>query len=137
MKQVTIYTKGISKSNPGPAAIGVLLVDADGSEILRRVEGIGNATSDYAEYFAVVRGLQLAVDEFGEETKEIDFELKVTNELVRNHMVAEAQIKDVSLIGHFIEIYNIRVASYPNLDITLIDNSPQALLELLGNSLDV
>ena len=137
MKQVTIYTKGISKSNPGPAAIGVLLVDADGSEILRRVEGIGNATSDYDEYFAVVRGLQLAVDEFGEETKEIDFELKVTNELVRNHMVAEAQIKDVSLIGHFIEIYNIRVASYPNLDITLIDNSPQALLELLGNSLDV
>ncbi|MCA9360491.1 reverse transcriptase-like protein [Candidatus Nomurabacteria bacterium] len=121
MDKITIYAGGASKGNPGPAVIRVLVVDSKGNTVLEVSESIGNASSDYAEYFAVVRALQAIVEKLGEKTKDTEFELKIESELVMNHLRAKAEIKDVSLIGHFIEIYNLRVASFPNLKLTLVE----------------
>lgn len=120
MNTIVISTRGASKQNPGPAAIGVRVTDQKGVVILEAAQSIGNATSGYAEYFAVVRGLQLVLEKYGEKTKKMDFELRQESELVDNHLQAKAEITDVSLIGHFIEIYNMRVASFPNLTHTLV-----------------
>lgn len=120
MKKVTIFTHGSAKENPGPAAIGVYIVDEDGKVLQEISEAIGNATNNYAEYFAVVRGLQALEELFGDKTKKIEFELKLSNEMVCKQLNARCQIKDVGLIGHFIEIFNIRVASFPNLTLIYI-----------------
>jgi ribonuclease HI len=70
MKKITIFTDGGSRGNPGPAAVGAQIVDGDG-KVLREVsETIGNATNNYAEYMAVVRGLQTAKDLLGKASKE-------------------------------------------------------------------
>lgn len=118
MKSITISTCGAAKENPGPAAIGVYVTAADGKVVLELSESIGNATSEYAEYFSVVRGLQAVQEKFGEQTTQMDFELRQESQLVNNHLHAQAVINDVSLIGHFIEIYNLRVSAFPNLTIT-------------------
>lgn len=123
MKKLTIFTRGIAKENPGPAAIGVFVVDSRDEVVLELSEAIGNATNDYAEYFAVVRGFQALAEKLGNQTRKIDFELKLESELVKDHLSAEAQIKDVSLIGHFVEIYNLRVANFPILKLTLINSN--------------
>ncbi len=120
MNTIIICTRGASKNNPGPAAIGVYVTDEKGEMIVEVAESIGNATSGYAEYFAVVRGLQAVQERFGDKTTDMHFELRQESELVDNHLQAKAEIKDVSLIGHFIEIYNMRVASFPNLTHTLV-----------------
>ena len=120
MNKITVFTCGGSKGNPGPAAIGIYVVDSEGKVLIESAETIGNATDDYAEYFAIVRGLQVVADLFGGKTKETKFELKISNETVNKQLNAEHQINDVSLIGHFIEIFNIRVAYFPNLMITYI-----------------
>ena len=118
MKTITIFTDGGSRGNPGPAAIGVHVVDEKGQVLTEVSESIGNATNNYAEYFAVVRALQTLKELFGKKTREMQFELKLDSELVKKQLNGEYQIKDVGLVGHFIEIHNLRVAYFPHLKLT-------------------
>lgn len=137
MKKYTISTYGTALDNPGPAAIGVSVTDAKGNMVLEMSEAIGNATKDYAEYFAVVRAFQGLKDEFGDNTKKMCFELKTENEQVQSHLCAEEQIKDLSLIGHFIEVYNLRVSNIADLEILLVPAGENVSAKTLSeNSLD-
>ncbi len=57
---VTIYTDGACSGNPGPGAIGVIVLDENNQEVATYKECIGETTSNRAEYLALVRGLELA-----------------------------------------------------------------------------
>jgi len=118
MEKITIYTDGGSRGNPGPAAVGVYMVDAKQVVIAEVSEKIGNATNNYAEYFAVVRALQTAKDLFGKKTKDMEFENKLDSELVKKQLSGEYQIKDPGLVPLFVEIHNMRVASFPHITFT-------------------
>jgi ribonuclease HI len=120
MKKITIFTDGGSRGNPGPAAVGVQIVDARGTVIREVSETIGNATNNFAEYFAVVRGLQIARDVFGKSTKSTHVEVKLDSELVKKQLNSEYQIKEPGLVPFFIEIHNMRVASFPHITFTHI-----------------
>lgn len=56
----TLLTDGASKGNPGPASIGVILLDSDGTTLAEISERIGTATNNEAEYAALIRGLEEA-----------------------------------------------------------------------------
>jgi len=60
--EYVLYCDGASRGNPGAAAIGYVLFDARGEEVLARGEAIGNQTNNVAEYRALVQGLQAAAD---------------------------------------------------------------------------
>lgn len=66
---VHLYFDGASRGNPGPAAIGWVLVDSDGivAENSRR---IGRATNNEAEYEALIEGISTAA-RFGYDRIEI------------------------------------------------------------------
>ena len=51
---------GAARGNPGPAGIGVVLVDEGGRVLAEVGEGIGPATNNVAEYRAVIEALRLA-----------------------------------------------------------------------------
>jgi ribonuclease HI len=59
--RVHLYFDGAARGNPGPAAIGWVLV-ADGGIVAEGGEVIGEATNNRAEYEALVRGLEVAAD---------------------------------------------------------------------------
>lgn len=133
MEKITIYTDGGSRGNPGPAAVGAQILDAD-KKVLKEVsETVGNATNNYAEYFAVVRALQVAKEHFGKKTKEIEFELKLDSELVKKQLNNEYQIKEPGLVPLFIEIHNMRVASFPNLILTHVPRDQNKEADRLVN----
>lgn len=115
METITLFTDGGSRGNPGPAAVGVHIVSADGKVLKQVSEAIGNATNNYAEYWAVVRALQAAKEHFGKRTTDIQFIIKLDSELVKKQLNNEYQIKEPGLVPLFIEIHNMRVASFPNL----------------------
>jgi ribonuclease HI len=56
-----LYFDGGSRGNPGPAAIGWVIVTDDGIAA-EGSERIGRATNNQAEYEALVRGLEAAAD---------------------------------------------------------------------------
>ncbi len=74
-----LHTDGASRGNPGPAAIGVVIADADTGAVLEEISrAIGRTTNNVAEYQALLAGLRRALD-LGAATVEVwsDSELLV------------------------------------------------------------
>lgn len=58
--RVVVHVDGGARGNPGPAAIGVVVSDADGVVLDEFAETIGVATNNVAEYQALLRGIERA-----------------------------------------------------------------------------
>ena len=59
-QRVTVEADGGSRGNPGPAAFGAVLKDADTGEVIAEAsESIGTATNNVAEYRGLIAGLEL------------------------------------------------------------------------------
>lgn len=58
--KLILHVDGGARGNPGPAAIGVVISDADGNLVDELAEVIGVATNNVAEYTAVLRGVSRA-----------------------------------------------------------------------------
>lgn len=89
-RSVIIEADGGSRGNPGPAAYGALLRDADTGEVIAE-EGttIGIATNNVAEYSGLIAGLKLA-EEFAPEA---DIEVRMDSKLVVEQMSGRWKIK--------------------------------------------
>jgi probable phosphoglycerate mutase len=87
---VIIEADGGSRGNPGPAAYGALLKDADTGELLAE-DGttIGVATNNVAEYSGLIAGLRLAQ----ELAPEADVEVRMDSKLVVEQMSGRWKIK--------------------------------------------
>jgi len=59
-RKTILYTDGAARGNPGPAAIGIVLIDERGNEIEAFGETISETTNNVAEYRALLRGLERA-----------------------------------------------------------------------------
>ena len=55
-----LHVDGGARGNPGPAAIGVVISEPDGTVVEQLAERIGVATNNVAEYRAVLRALERA-----------------------------------------------------------------------------
>jgi ribonuclease HI len=60
LERFIIYTDGASSGNPGPAAIGAVIKDGQGRVVSRISRTIGRATSNQAEYRAIIAALEEA-----------------------------------------------------------------------------
>lgn len=60
--ELVIRTDGGSRGNPGPAAIGVVLEDSSGEEVMAWGDYIGRTTSNVAEYSALIAALEKALE---------------------------------------------------------------------------
>ncbi|WP_121258510.1 bifunctional RNase H/acid phosphatase [Nocardioides ferulae] len=89
-RSVVIEADGGSRGNPGPAAYGALLRDADTGEVIAE-EGttIGRATNNVAEYSGLIAGLRLA-ERFAPEA---DIEVRMDSKLVVEQMSGRWKIK--------------------------------------------
>lgn len=115
MEKVMCYTVGEARGNPGPAAIGVYITGGAGVMMSEVAQTIGNSTDTFAEYQAVLVGLQILVDILGEATLTTQIEIRLSSDLVKKQLNAESQIKEPGFVPMFIEIHNMRVASFPHL----------------------
>ncbi len=61
LRKARLHCDGASRGNPGPAGIGMVLCAADGTEIQAWGMPIGRATSNVAEYRALIAGLERAL----------------------------------------------------------------------------
>jgi acyl-CoA synthetase (NDP forming)/ribonuclease HI len=84
---------GASKGNPGPAAIGVVIVDSSSRVTLREIgETIGRNTNNFAEYTAMIRALEEALTLGAAEVECVS-----DSELVVRQMKGVYQVKSDSL----------------------------------------
>ena len=94
--KVFIYTDGASRGNPGPASIGVYITDSEGHVCIEFGETLGLQTNNFAEYMAVVRGLQTALD-----NKVSKVTLKSDSQLLIRQLLGQYRVKKATLIPLF------------------------------------
>lgn len=56
-----MYVDGASSGNPGPAGIGIVIIDRDGRQVGKVSSYIGRGTNNFAEYTALIRALRIAI----------------------------------------------------------------------------
>lgn len=61
MTKVIVYTDGAARGNPGPAAYGVVICDAEGKVLAEDGAYLGKLTNNQAEYQALIVGLEKAL----------------------------------------------------------------------------
>jgi broad specificity phosphatase PhoE/ribonuclease HI len=89
-RSVRIEADGGSRGNPGPAAYGAVLFDADTREVIaERAEYVGRATNNVAEYRGLIAGLEL----YREHTPGADLEVRMDSKLVVEQMSGRWKIK--------------------------------------------
>lgn len=93
--RLIVHADGGARGNPGPAAIGAVVVDpsTDPPTVVATVsETIGVATNNVAEYRAVIAGLEAAAHHGAREV-----ELRADSQLVVRQLEGEYRVKHADL----------------------------------------
>lgn len=91
-KIVQLFTDGGARGNPGPAAMGIFLVDWDGNPLKEHKEYLGETTNNQAEYRALVKGMGMAAVYWKGELHCFS-----DSELMVKQMIGEYQVKNYGL----------------------------------------
>lgn len=126
-KRLYLYTDGGSRGNPGPAGIGIVILDSAKKKIKESFKYIGETTNNIAEYSALVLGL--------EEAAALDADEVVVNldsELVVKQLNGEYKVKDSGMKALFDKALGI-LKSFDNFEIKHIDRSKNKEADKLVN----
>lgn len=89
---LVLYADGAARGNPGPAGLGVVLLDARGRVLRRASESLGRMTNNQAEYRALIRGLELAT-ELGAHSLEV----RLDSELLVRQLEGRYRVRNAAL----------------------------------------
>lgn len=92
---LVVYADGGARGNPGPAAIGAVVVDpsTDPPTVVATVsEAIGIATNNVAEYRALIAGLEAAAAHGATEV-----EVRADSQLVIRQLAGDYKVKNAGL----------------------------------------
>jgi ribonuclease HI len=90
--KVVVHVDGGARGNPGPAAIGVVVSEPDGTLLEQLGEPIGETTNNVAEYRALLRGLELARALGADEVEVVG-----DSELVAKQVAGQYKVKHAGL----------------------------------------
>jgi len=93
-----VYFDGAARGNPGPAAVGYVVV-TEGGIVAEGGETIGRATNNQAEYAALVRALSVAADHGFDEVV-----VRGDSELVVKQVRGEYDVNDPQLREYRVQV---------------------------------
>ncbi|MFL5872969.1 MAG: ribonuclease HI family protein [Solirubrobacterales bacterium] len=93
MSRAVVNVDGGSRGNPGPAAIGVVVRDADGEVIEKLGEKIGVETNNVAEYRALLKGIELAAAHGADDLELVGDSQLVVRQVEGRYKVKHADMK--------------------------------------------
>ncbi len=122
-----LYTDGGARGNPGPAAIGAVILNEEGEKIFELSSYLGNATNNQAEYAGIIEGLKAAQNRnIKKITCFMDSEL-VVKQLKGQYKVKNPELKNLwkeaaTLASKFEQIEFIHIPREKNADADLLVN---------------
>ena len=130
---ITINVDGASRGNPGPSGIGYCIHDEAGKIIEKGGEFIGFATSRLAEYHAMRKGIERAIELGYKTARFISDSLMVVNQLngifsVKNQDIISIYNDIESKLDHFDAVSFTHVPRSQN---TIADSEANAAIDKL------
>lgn len=126
-KKLLIYTDGGARGNPGPAGIGVVILDDKKNKVKELYKYIGEATNNVAEYNAIIHGLKEALL-----LKAKEVIVHLDSELVTRQLNGEYKVKDASLKPLF-EMALSCLKNFDSFEIVHIEHSKNKEADKLAN----
>lgn len=130
MNKINVFCDGGARGNPGPAGIGVVVVDNSGREKCYH-KYIGHKTNNQAEYEAVLFALQNIKKDYPG-VNEVNFFLD--SELVVNQIEGKYKIKNEGLGKLLIMIHNKIINSDLKIDFKYIPREKNHHADRLVNA---
>ncbi|MDP3902194.1 MAG: ribonuclease HI family protein [bacterium] len=110
MNKMIVYTDGGSRGNPGPAGIGVAIMDEAGNLSKSYSKFLGRKTNNEAEYEAVIFALEKIRSLLGKEkSKKMEVDMRMDSQLVARQLNGEYKIENERLAPLFIKIWNLKL----------------------------
>jgi len=132
MKKIIIYTDGGSRNNPGIAGAGVYITDEKGNELKKSKKYLGIRTNNWAEYEALIVGLEVAKKLLGEKAKNTEVEIKMDSELIVKQLNGQYRVKEPSLFEQFVKVNNLKI-NFPNISFNHIPRAQNKEADKLAN----
>ena len=131
--KITIFTDGGARKNPGPAGAGAVVFDAGGKQLKAVSKFLGTKTNNWAEYEAVILGLETARRMFGKKISEMNVEVKMDSQLIQRQLNNEYQVKEESLFPQYMKAHNLIVKYFSNIKFTYIPREKNKRADELAN----
>ncbi|MDE0092820.1 MAG: ribonuclease HI family protein, partial [Oligoflexia bacterium] len=128
-EKVVIYTDGASRGNPGPCSLGIQVLDSSTNKTVHK-EGTyleDKNTNNFAEYKAVIRALELAVQNGVQELI-----LRSDSELVVRQLKREYKVKTKTLKPLYLEAKAL-LEQIPRYDLQHIPREENKEADALAN----
>ena len=130
-RTIRIYCDGGSRGNPGPAAIGAVVIDmtANSPQIVGTVtETIGVATNNVAEYRALIRGLEVAAEHDATRV-----EVRADSQLLIRQLEGRYRVKHPGLIPLYRQVQTL-LAPYSEVDLEHVSREQNTEADALVNA---
>lgn len=126
--RVVINTDGSADPNPGPAAIGATIKDRHGKLIASISQSIGRATSNQAEYRAIIAALEKAA-----ELGAAQVDIRSDSELVVRQLNGQYRVKKATLRLLYQEVISL-LSHFRGVTITHIPREQNTEADSLANA---
>ncbi len=126
-EELHVFVDGAARGNPGPAAIGVLVLTRQGRKVASFGEVIGEATNNFAEYTALVHALRLL------SVFEVDrLRLYTDSELMALQLRGEYRVKEKTLSSLYAQVASM-LGRYRDWDIEHVPRERNQEADRLAN----
>jgi ribonuclease HI len=114
---LTMYIDGASNGNPGPAGIGIVILDNDNRQVAKVSSYIGRKTNNFAEYTALIRALKIAIY-----FKTRSLKIRTDSELVVKQINGEYKVKHEQIT----KLYDQAIKLLRSIEMSKVEFIPRA-----------
>lgn len=132
MKQITIFTDGGSRGNPGPSGAGAVVKGLDGGTVANISAYLGTQTNNFAEYEALVLALIATRDFYGSPVPHKVI-VKMDSELIVRQMNGQYKVKHPVLKIKYTNVKNLISESFPDITFTHVRREENSEADQLAN----
>ncbi|HEX9722412.1 MAG TPA: ribonuclease HI family protein [Candidatus Paceibacterota bacterium] len=137
MSKYIIRTDGGARGNPGPAALGAVIENEQGSVLKEIAEYIGEKTNNEAEYRAPIVALKKLKSLIGKAAaKKAEVQILADSELMVKQMNGQYKIENENMQKFFLELWNLKL-DFANVTFQSVPrNQNKAADRLVNQALD-
>lgn len=129
----TLFSDGGARGNPGPAGAGAVIYDEQDQVIAEVSEYLGVRTNNWAEYEAVILGIEKLQELIPEdELATANITVKLDSELVQRQMNREYKVKEPSLKEQFAKLNDL-ITPLKNISFIHIRREANKVADKLAN----
>lgn len=109
MDKLIVHIDGGARGNPGPAALGVVVADAQGNVLVEYAQVLGVKTNNEAEYSAAILALEKIKARWGKQKiKEMSIEIYSDSQLLVEQINGRYKIVNSKLVPLFLKLWNLK-----------------------------